>query len=203
MAEPNETVAAFAGSELIVRGALAEVVVHCKARLDTGESGRIALFDDESGGVVDVDFSGSEREVLDRLSRGETDGRIAGEAQGEKRRGPGRPALGVVCREVSLLPRHWRWLAEQRGGASAALRRLVESAKKSETHEAVVRRAVDAAHRFMWDIASDLPGFEEVTRSLFALDFDRLETLIAGWPSGIREQIGRYLDRAREVPRSA
>lgn len=112
-------------------------------------------------------------------------------------RGPGRPKLGVVCREVSLLPRHWEWLAEQRGGASATLRRLVEGAKKSESREAVARRAVEAAHRFMWDLAGDEPGFEEATRSLFAMDFDLFEKQTSGWPAAIRDQLARYIENAR------
>ena len=197
MAVATELVAAFAGSELIVRDALPEVVARCKARVDAGETGRIVLYDDANGNIVEVDFSGSAAEVLARLPHGDPGAQSNGGTPSQKRRGPGRPALGVVSREVSLLPRHWQWLAEERGGASAALRRLVDAARKNESHEAVLRRAVDAAHRFMWDIAGDLPDFEEATRALYASEFDRLESLTAGWPAGIREQIGRYLGRAR------
>lgn len=185
-------IGAFAGGNLIARGELAEVVARCKAQLDAGEEARIALFDDESGAIVDIDFSGSEAEVLARLP-----GSDSGAPSVSKRRGPGRPSLGVVSREVSLLPRHWLWLSQQRVGASAALRRLVEVARKSESHEAVGRRAIDAAHRFMWDIAGDRPGFEEASRALFASDFERFEALISDWPEGIRGQLGRHIERAR------
>ncbi len=197
MAAAKQLFAGFVGNDLIVRGGLAEAVACCKARVDAGETARVVLYDNENGNVVDAAFSGAEAEILARLSRTDPSAQAAGETQGQKRRGPGRPALGVVSREVSLLPRHWQWLAEERGGASAALRRLVDAARKNESHEAVLRRAVDAAHRFMWDIAGDLPGFEEATRALYASDFDRLDALISHWPSGIREQIARYLDRAR------
>lgn len=190
VAEKTPSHVAFVGHELLLRGDLGAVVSHCKSCFDRGETERIVVFDDESGRVTDVDLSGSEEEVLTRLPLDPTSG-----AAGPRRRG--RPRLGVVCREVSLLPRHWDWLAEQRGGASAALRRLVEEAKKSESGEARARRAVDAAHRFMWDIAGNQPDFEEATRALFAFELDEFEATIAAWPRGLREQLGRYVARAR------
>ncbi len=198
-------IAAFAGEKLIARGALAEVVACCKAHLDANESRaeRVALFDDESGRVVDVDFSGGPDEVMARLPVPEEASVLDDvpasddEASARESRGPGRPRLGVVCREISLLRRHWDWLAEQPGSASATLRRLVETAKKDDAVVADRRRAIDAAHRFMWDMAGNQPHFEEATRSLFASDFDGLEKLISEWPCGIREQLARFIDRAR------
>jgi hypothetical protein len=98
-----------------------------------------------------------------------------------------------VSREVSLLPRHWSWLAEQSGGASAALRRLVDEARKRDPANDDARRARDAASRFLWAVAGNLPGFEEVTRALFAGDDARLASLIAAWPADIREHLATLL----------
>ena len=181
---------AFVGDDLLERGSLGEVVSSAKARIDAGEERRVALFDEESGRVIDIDYSGTESEVLARLEP------MTPEPGAPSRKGPGRPRLGVISREVSLLPRHWEWLGEQRGGASATLRRLVDTARKSDSHEAVQRRTIDAAHRFLWDIAGNQPGFEEATRALFAKDFARCRRLARGWPRGIREQLDRYLERA-------
>jgi uncharacterized protein len=103
--------------------------------------------------------------------------------------GPGRPKLGVVAREVSLLPRHWEWLEEQPNGASAALRRLVDEARKTEPEQQRRRRAQDALSRILTALAGDLPNYEEATRALYAADRARFDTLIAKWPADIR----RYL----------
>ena len=188
---------AFAGTSVIARGELTEVVGRSKDRLDGGEDKRIALFDDATGRPVDIDFSGSAVEVLGRLAAHPMGARPTPEPA--KRRGPGRPKLGVVSREVSLLPRHWGWLAEQRGGASASLRRLVDAARKGNAGQEPTRRAIDAAHRFMWDMAGDQPGFEEASRALFAQNFDTFDRLISDWPAGIREQLERFTNRARPV----
>ncbi len=194
MTSEPKTFVAFAGTSVIARGGLAEMVLRSKGRFDGGEDQRIALYDDDTGRVVDVDLGGSETAVLARLG----DHPAAGESpKANSQRGPGRPKLGVVSREVSLLPRHWSWLAEQRGGASAALRRLVDTARKQNTAEAQARRAIEAGHRFMWDIAGDLPDFEEASRALFAQDFDAFDDLIVTWPAGIREQLRRFTDRVR------
>jgi predicted ester cyclase len=109
-------------------------------------------------------------------------------------RGPGRPKLGVTPREVTLVPRHWRWLERQPGGVSAALRRLVEQASKDPSERA---RAVRAAlGSMLTSLAGDRPGFEEVTRALFAGDVGRLEALVRRWPRDLRELAVR---RAREA----
>ena len=188
---------AFAGTGVIARGTLADVVLRSKARLDRGEDERIALFDDETGHVVDVDFAGSDAEVVAKLAAHPM---VAQDRhKPDKRPGPGRPKLGVVSREVSLLPRHWSWLAEQRGGASASLRRLVDTARQANTGQEQARRAIDAAHRFMWDIAGNEPGFEEASRSLFAQDLDGFAHLISEWPTGIREQLERFTARVRKL----
>lgn len=198
MSEPKVFVA-FAGSEVIARGTLADVVDRSKVLFDSGKDARIALFDDETGRVVDVDLVGTEAAVMARLDTHPA----GGESRPEKQKGPGRPKLGVVSREVSLLPRHWSWLGEQRGGASATIRRLVDVARKQNSAEEQVRRTIEAAHRFMWDIAGDLPNFEEASRSLFAQDLDRFAELVADWPTGIREQLQRFMDRVREVDSDA
>lgn len=194
--EPRMFVA-FAGSRVIARGTLDEVVLRSKARLDQGKNERIALFDDQNGSAVDIDFTGTDVEVLARLAAHPM---VApDQPKTEKQRGPGRPRLGVISREVSLLPRHWSWLAEQRGGASATLRRLVDTARKSNTLQEEAGRAIEAAHRFMWDMAGDDPGFEEASRSLFAQDFETFARLISGWPIDIQEQLGRFVARARRM----
>ncbi len=194
MAAAATNFVAFAGTSIVARGALSDVVRCCKERLEGGEDERLALFDDDTGRPVDIDFSGSEAEVLARLSRHPM--ALPPEGGPGKRRGPGRPKLGVVCREVSLLPRHWSWLSKQRGGASAALRRLVETARKEESGQERGRAAIEATHRFMWDMAGNQPGFEEASRSLFAQDFDTFAERISNWPEDIREQLQRFVQRA-------
>ncbi|PZN94056.1 MAG: DUF2239 domain-containing protein [Alphaproteobacteria bacterium] len=106
----------------------------------------------------------------------------------------GRPRLGVAAREVTLLPRHWDWLAAQPGGASAVLRRLVDQARKTGADGDARRRRTEAAYGFMVEMAGDAPDFEEASRALFAGDRDRLAALIAPWPTDIRAQILELFD---------
>jgi hypothetical protein len=126
-----------------------------------GEAG-ILGFSDRSGVQIDFDLRGV---MADRA-------------------GPGRPKLGVVAREVTLLPRHWEWLRAQPGGASGALRRLVDAASK--TPEAKARQARDAAGRFLTAIAGNLPGYEEATRALYSGDAEGFRACMAAWPDDIR-----------------
>jgi hypothetical protein len=90
-----------------------------------------------------------------------------------------------VAREVTLLPRHWEWLAKQPGGASVTLRKLVEDARRANAGTATAREAQERAYRFMSAMAGNLPGFEEATRALFAKDKPRFEMLIAEWPDSV------------------
>ena len=98
----------------------------------------------------------------------------------------GRPRLGVSAREVTLLPRHWDWLAAQPGGASATLRRLVEAAARApESPEAVRRRAADAACAVISTLAGNAPGAEAAVRALYAGDGEAFLRETGAWPADI------------------
>lgn len=188
----NETIhVLFQGFERLGHGSLEELAILCleSCKLD---GARISFYEDETGGVVDVDLSGTEAEVVARIREPET---VKVEATTARPRKPGRPKLGVVSREVSLLPRHWSWLSDQGAGASATLRKLVDQAKKNESADSIRRRGIDAAHKFLWDIGGDLPNFEELSRALYACKLDEVRTQYADWPSGIIKQLERYLER--------
>jgi uncharacterized protein len=173
---------AFRGSRRIAAGDLAEVALKAKAAADQGEP--VAIFDDGTSEPIELDFRGSDEDVLQRLTgvgQAETSPAPA------ESRGPGRPKLGVVAREVTLLPRHWEWLSAQPGGASVALRKLVDDARRANTGKDRVRRSQEAAYRFMSAMAGNRPGFEEATRALFAGDRARFDRLIESWPPDIRD----------------
>jgi uncharacterized protein len=188
--ENTHQYSSFAGKQLIASGDLASTLLQTKLRLDHGEDAAVLVFDDSSGQQIDFDFQGSPEEVIARLA---THPHLsAGEATAA-RPGPGRPKLGVVCREVSLLPRHWQWLEQQPQGASAALRRLVDEARKQNPEGERLRLARDAAAKFMWTMAGDLPGFEEASRALFAGERSRLELLISKWPEDVRRHVLQLL----------
>lgn len=185
---------AFVGFRRVATGAPADVAA--AAREATGEGGGPALlvFDDATGRVVDLDLRGTPEEVRGRIhtSLPAFAPAGAGAIAEESPRGPGRPKLGVVAREVTLLPRHWAWLGAQGGGASAALRRLVEEARRADAPRDQVRRAQDAAYRFMSAMAGDLPGYEEALRALFAGDQEGFNAHTADWPVDVRAH-GRAL----------
>jgi hypothetical protein len=169
---------AFDGERRLASGPLINVAMAVKAAVAAGAEGPLLVFDDATGAVIDLDLRGSRADVAGRLTA------AAGEPLAAPR-GRGRPSLGVVAREVTLAPRHWEWLALQPGGASAALRRLVEEARRAGAPKDRVRAAQEAAYRFMAAMAGDLPGFEEATRALFANDRKRFESLLAQWPGDV------------------
>jgi hypothetical protein len=191
---PSKPCTAFDGHHLIAAGPLLEVALAVKAALAADASRAMLTFDDATGSVIDLDLRGSPAEVAERLAErseqpaASPQGRLplsAGE-DGEPARGRGRPKLGVVAREVTLLPRHWEWLSAQSGGASAALRRLVDEARRSDGGKSRVRVARETAYRFMSAMAGDLPGFEEAARGLFAGDRTRFVGATGAWPPDVR-----------------
>jgi uncharacterized protein len=173
----RKTCTVFDGARRLASGPLSGVAIVFKKALERGAKGPVLLFDDATGRTFDIDIRGTNDEVIARLERAAP--RV------EEARGPGRPKLGVVAREVTLLPRHWDWLSAQPGGASVTLRKLVDAARR--TDEGKGRAARDAAYHFIVAIAGDLANFEEATRALFADDRVRFATLISAWPKDIRE----------------
>lgn len=172
-------------------GEMAEVAGSAKAALEAGATGSLLFFDDETSEPVEFDLRGSRATIRRR----------AGKAPAPSRsRGPGRPRLGVTAREVTLLPRQWEWLSAQPGGASAALRRLVEVARKKPDPAATRRRALESAYRFMSAMAGNERGFEEATRALFRGDRHRFEAETVSWPVDVREHAHLLAGRAFAVP---
>ncbi|WP_034177230.1 DUF2239 family protein, partial [Burkholderia ambifaria] len=176
---------AFEGHRRVASGPLATVAVALRQACGDTMSGTIVTFDDATGRAIDLDLRGTADEIRVRYAAAPADASAAA-GEGEPR-GRGRPKLGVVSREVTLLPRHWDWLAAQPGGASVALRKLVEDARRTHAEADRRRDAQARAYHFMSAIAGDLPGFEEAARALYANDFARLAELIAGWPDDVRD----------------
>jgi hypothetical protein len=173
----------FAGPLRIAAGSLPQVALAAKRALDRQHDVALLIFDRDTAEVIDLDLRGSEKDVI---------GRLAAPVIAQAKRG--RPKLGVIAREVTLLPRHWEWLARQPGGASVTLRRLVETARKAEAGAEVSRARTEATYRFMAAMAGDLPGFEEAARALFALDRTALERCMLRWRPDIRDETLRFFD---------
>jgi hypothetical protein len=177
------TYSAFEGPKLLCRGALDQVVSKVKRRLDRSPTAPILIFSDATGKEMDFNFQGSEADVLRRLGTFVS----AASAPAASASGPGRPRLGVVSREVSLLPAHWEWLAAQPGGTSSTLRRLVDEAKRKSGGEGDVRRAQERTYRFMAVLAGNLEGYEEALRALYRKDRKSFLLNSKTWPSDVRE----------------
>jgi uncharacterized protein len=181
---------AFMGHRRLASGPLAEVALAVMNASRNPASEPIIIFDDANGRPIDLDLRGSERDIVARLPQPASDLETsAEELSAPEPRGRGRPKLGVVAREVTLLPRHWEWLGVQPGGASVALRKLVDEARRASGDRDRSRAARDAAYHFMSTMAGNLPGFEEASRALFADDRRRLAEFFAGWPDDIRDHI--------------
>jgi hypothetical protein len=192
---------AFLGDRLIADGDAATVARAARRAASRKDDGALLVFDAVTSEPLELDLRGSEAEVIARLRTGAPDAGGAASASAdagapdadddETTRGPGRPRLGVVGREVTLLPRHWEWLGAQPGGASAALRRLVDSARTTNAGRDRRRRAQEHAYRFLVAMLGNAPDFEEATRALFAGDHDRFTALTEGWPTDPRDHARR------------
>lgn len=176
---------AFEGDQSIATGVLELVATAAKPVVDRHGRQPVLVFDNATSELVEIDFRGSLAEVLDRLPK--TAPPLEPEA--EEPRGRGRPKLGVTAREVTLLPRHWEWLAQQPGGASVALRRLVEKARTANEGRDRVRRAREVCYKFMSAMAGDKVGFEEASRALFAGNAAGFDERIGNWPEGVQDHL--------------
>ncbi len=161
---------AFAGTRLLATGSQAVVTAAINAAVEQGERAMILAFDDRTGRQTDFDLRGS------------------GVPENSRR---GRPKLGVVAREVTLLPRHWEWLAEQPGGASVTLRKLVDAARQAGGSQGTIRQAQEAADRFMSAVLGNEPGYKDASRALYARDSGRFIALTEPWPRDLRDYARR------------
>lgn len=173
----NKQWIAFAGFNCLAKGA-PETVIEAVYQFNQQDSAAVLILDAHTSRVIDIDWRGSLAEVLERLTT---------TAPKLETRPVGRPKLGVVAKEVTLLPRHWDWLSQQAGGASVALRKLVEQASRTEDEkQAAKRQAQEACYRFMQALAGDLPAYEEALRALYANDLVKFQEQIAAWPEAIQ-----------------
>ena len=190
---------AFEGTRCVASGELAQVALKAKDVVDGGR--QVLIFDDATSEAVEVDFRGTADDVLKRLAQ--TSNAAPAIADAETPRGPGRPKLGVVAREVTLLPRHWDWLNGQPGGASVALRKLVEQARRTNQGQDRIRQSRDATYRFISVMAGNRPGFEEAARALFGGQQQRFNELVEPWPADIRDHARKLAAAALQNPPAA
>jgi len=189
---PSISYTSFQGHRRLASGAPHVVALAVKLATEQGSTKPILVFDDATGRPVDLDTHGTDDEVLARYAAASTEEFAASEVSTDAApRGRGRPKLGVVPREVTLLPRHWAWLEGQPGGASVTLRKLVEEARRSYEERDNARASRERAYHFMSAMAGDLPGFEEATRALFAHNRPTFSELIARWPGDVRDYATR------------
>lgn len=172
----NPTYTTFHADKRVASGDLSSMLRATKAYLDANPQAQLLIFNEATGSQVDYDFRGTADEVAERY------------APQEEAKGPGRPRLGVVSREVTLLPRHWDWLAEQPSGASATLRRLVDEARRNEDPAERARRVTG---RVMTALAGDLQNYEEAYRALDGGAGGRFWELTADWPADVRAYLLR------------
>lgn len=182
----SKTYTAFAGMAQICTGPLADVALAVAA---SASSNPLLTFDDQTGRVVDLDLRGETADIHCRYSEAP-----------QPARGRGRPKLGVVAREVTLLPRHWDWLAQQPGGASQALRRLIEAARRSDQGAMEARKSQEITYRFLSALAGNLPGFEEASRALFSGQLAKLDAHMAKWPKDVQTYARRLLAGETDPP---
>ena len=182
----KESYTAFADQQYLIRGDLVQVATQVKKLVDSNDSRSLLVFVDQNGLQMDLDLRGDLKHVLAWIESAKNgSSKIATEPAPTPKRAPGRPRLGVVGHEVTLLPRHWQWLKAQPGGASIALRKLVDRARTDNSRLDQVRISKENTFRFMNAIAGNEPGFEEASRALFAGNKNDFYTQTHGWPKDV------------------
>lgn len=190
---------AFADTTRVAIGPLDDVALAVAARLRDHPASSILVFDAFDSSPIDLDVRGSDDAIRERYRPTSTEQALEDATTGSdtsEPRGRGRPRLGVIAREVTLLPRHWDWLATQSGGASVALRRLVEQARSQSEASERRRAAIDTVYRFLHAIAGNAPGYEDALRALYAGDRTAFEARMADWPTDVRTHALTLLDTA-------
>lgn len=182
---------AFDGDRCIASGELCEVATQIKQAAAQRPDAQILAFDIETSHPVEIDLRGTVADVQARFTHNATEDSEPPAQSESLPRGPGRPRLGVVAREITLLPRHWDWLARQPGGASVAIRKLVEEARRAGAEKDRGRALQESAYRFMSAVAGNKPRYEDALRALFANDGSHFSSLIADWPVDVRGHIVR------------
>jgi hypothetical protein len=176
----TQTYTAFAGHKLLAHGDLLKVALKVRRKVKDDPHTNVLIFSDLTGKQMDFDLRGTEKELEQRLQM------FVAEEPAAVPQGRGRPKLGVVAREVSLLPRHWEWLSTQSGGASATIRRLIEDARKKSSGRETIKQSMERTHAFMTAIGGDLPGYEEALRALYSKDEKKFHKQLAEWPEHLK-----------------
>ena len=189
---------AFDRSEKIASGAPADVAIAVRTRLDSDADALVLVFDRYNSEPIEIDLRGTEAELVARLPVSSTEVEPI-EPNTPPLRSVGRPKLGVTAREVTLLPRHWDWLAKQPGGASVALRKLVEHALRTTVEVNEQRQVRESTYRFINAIAGNEVGHEEAVRALFSGDLEMFAGLMAAWPQDVREHALRLAGASRPI----
>jgi len=180
---------AFARTKRIALGSPREVITAIKSLDESALNDGVLVFDAHTSKAVELDLRGTLAEALQQAPEEVDNAEHSPQVSTAAKRTPGRPKLGVVAREVTLLPRHWDWLATQSGGASVALRKLVDRARRDNKDADRQRQAREAAYRFMNAMAGNRSKFEDASRALFANDIAKLEDMTRDWPHDIREHV--------------
>lgn len=187
------TYTAFLGHKRIAHGELAAVARAAASAVRKDAASQLLVFNDADGLQVELDLRGS---PADAQQRAQEDAPATAPGAPRPR---GRPSLGVVAREVTLLPRHWEWLAVQPGGASVALRKLVDEARKAQGGRDRVRAAQERTYRFLHAIAGDMAGYEDALRALYARNAQAFGENIRSWPKDLRVHALQLADEVFET----
>lgn len=169
---------AFNNNEILAQGSLETIALAVRQKVKEDKNASILIFSDLTGRQIDIDISGTEKQVLERLKI------YSSNKTPQVSAGAGRPKLGVIPREISLLPHHWEWLINQDGGSSGIIRKLIDDKIKSTSPDKV-KIAQERAYKFLSAIGGNLPNFDEATRYLYRKDKEKFQELTSSWPKGI------------------
>lgn len=171
------TYTAFEGTQMIAQGSLETVALEVKKKTKSNKKTEPLIFSDRSGKQIDLDLSGTDQDTLERL-------KVYSQKSVPAHTGAGRPKLGVIPREISLLPQHWEWLLNQESSPSGMIRKLIDEKNAAQLRDQV-KSSQESTYKFLSAIAGDLPNYEEVIRYLYRKDKKQFQSLMAGWPKDL------------------